>query len=194
MDELLVKYNDYMRLVDCKVEYKLENGQKIEFFYKEENFPHLIGLHKLKDLQLIQFWQDRNNKTVKLETLIRRIKNSTFTDSMVKSSAFFPQIKERYESFSYDNLTTLNYTNAVINFNPLMIKSKIKSDYLLYEVKQNNEYNHMGIALNKATGNRYVETFFHESTDMYINGQKTVKVKSFTLYDNNNDIIVVDSF
>lgn len=194
MDELLVKYNDYMRLVDCKVEYKLENGQKIEFFYKEENFPHLIGLHKLKDLQLIQFWQDRSNKTVKLETLIRKIKNSIFTDSMVKSSVFFPQIKERYESFSYDNLTTLNYTNAVINFNPIMIKSKIKSDYLLYEVKQNNEYNHMGIALNKATGNRYVETFFHESTDMYINGQKTVKVKSFTLYDNNNDIIVVDSF
>lgn len=44
MDELLVKYNDYMRLVDHKVQYILENEQKIEFTYKEENFAHLIGL------------------------------------------------------------------------------------------------------------------------------------------------------
>lgn len=99
MDELLVKYNDYMRLVDCKVEYKLENGQKIEFFYKEENFPHLIGLHKLKDLQLIQFWQDRSNKIVKLETLIKRIKNSTFTDSMLKSSFFSLKSKNDMKVF-----------------------------------------------------------------------------------------------
>ena len=34
---------------------------------------------------------------------------------MVKSSVFYPQIQERYENFSYDNLTTLNYTDAIIN-------------------------------------------------------------------------------
>lgn len=194
MDELLVKYNDYMRLVDCKAEYILENGQKIEFTYKEENFAHLIELHKLKDLQLIQFWLDKSNKKVKLETVIRRIKNSTFTAAMVKSSVFFSDIENRYESFSYDNLTTLNYTDAVINFNPTLIKSKIKSDYVLYEQNQNKEYNHMGIALDKTNGKRYVETFFHEPTDIYVNGQTIVKVKSFSLYDKNNSVIVVDSF
>lgn len=194
MDELLAKYNDYMRLIDCRAEYILENGQKIELLYKEENFAYLIGLHKLKDLQLIQFWLDKSNKKVKLETVIRRIKNSAFTDSMVKSSIFFSKIKDRYETFSFDNLTTLNYTDAIINFNPLLIKSKIKSDYIFYEEKQNGGYNHMGIAVDKMTGNRYVETFFHEPSNMYISGQKVVKVKSFTLYDKENNIIVVDSF
>lgn len=112
---------------------------------------------------------------------------------MVKSSVFFSVIKERYESFSYANLTTLNYTDAVVNFNPLLIKSKIKSDYILFEEK-NGEYNHMGIGLDLVHGKRYVETFFHEPTDLYIKGQTIVKVGRFTLYDQNNDIVVVDSF
>lgn len=135
MDDLLKKYNEFMLLENCRVEYKLSNGDVIEVTYLEENFAHLLGLHKLKDIQLIQFWLDKNNKRIKLKEVIRRIKNLTFTDAMVKSSVFYPDIQDRYESFSYENLTTLTYTDAVINFNPKVIKSKIKSDYLLFEEK-----------------------------------------------------------
>ena len=149
---------------------------------------------KLKDIQLIQFWQDKNNKTVKLKEVIRRIKNSSFTDAMVKSSIFYSDIKDRYESFSYDNLTTLTYTDAVIDFDPAIIKSKIKSDYLLFEKKNENEFNHLGIALDKKSGKRYVETFFNHPDAMYISGQKIVKVDSFTLYDAGGKIIVEDKF
>ena len=194
MDKLLEKYNDYMRLENCRAQYKLVNEQYIEFYYQEENFAHLLGLHKLKDIQLIQFWQDKNNKSVKLKEVIRRIKNSTFTDEMVTSSVFFPKIKERYDNFSYYNLTTLNYTDVIINFNPTIIKSKIKSDYLLFEKKNENEFNHLGIALDKKSGKRYVETFFNHPDAMYISGQKIVKVDSFTLYDAGGKIIVEDKF
>lgn len=194
MDKLLEKYNDYMRLENCRAQYKLVNEQYIEFYYQEENFAHLLGLHKLKDIQLIQFWQDKNNKSVKLKEVIRRIKNSIFTDEMVTSSVFFPKIKERYDNFSYDNLTTLNYTDVIINFNPTIIKSKIKSDYLLFEKKNENEFNHLGIALDKKSGKRYVETFFNHPDAMYISGQKIVKVDSFTLYDAGGKIIVEDKF
>ena len=194
MNDLLQKYNDYLRLKGCKAEYEFSDGTKLEVLYKEENFAHLLGLHKLKDIQLIQFWLDKSNKTVKLQTVIKRIKNEIFTDEMVKNSCFYPLIKNRYESFSYDNLTTLNYTDAVINFNPTLINSKIKSDYILFEERPTNEYNHMGIALDTKSGTRYIETFFHQSTDMYISGQEVVKVKKFTLYDANNNIVVVDSF
>ena len=108
MDELLHKYKEYMRLENCRAEYRLVNGQKIEVVYKEENFAHLLGLHKLKDIQLIQFWLDKKNKTVKLKEVLRRIKNSTFTDAQVKSSVFYPVIQDRYESFSYENLQIQN--------------------------------------------------------------------------------------
>ena len=62
MDDLLRKYMEYMRLENCRAEYLLANGQTIESIYKEENFAHLLGLHKLIDIQIIQFWQDRSNK------------------------------------------------------------------------------------------------------------------------------------
>ena len=194
MDKLLEKYNDYMRLENCRAVYALANRQSIEVSYKEENFAHLLGLHKLKDIQLVQFWQDKSNKTVKLKDVIRKIKNSSFTDAMVQSSIFYPQIKERYESFSYENLTTLNYTDAVINFNPIIIKSKIKSDYLLFEENSKKEFKHLGIAIDKKSGKRYFETFFHHPNDMYIAGQKIVKVEHFTLYDASGKIIVEDKF
>lgn len=192
MDDLLKKYTEYMRLENCRAEYKFVNGEAIEIIYKEENFAHLLGLHKLKDIQLIQFWLDKNNKKIKLKEVIRRIKNATFTDAQVRASVFYPKIQERYENFSYENLTTLTYTDAVVNFDPKKIKSKIKSDYLLFEKK--NGFNHLGIALDQKTGNRYIETFFHQPDDMYIAGQNIVGVRGFALYDSENKIIVEDSF
>lgn len=194
MDNLLQKYNDYIRLKNCRAEYQLSNGTFIQVTYKEENFIHLLGLHKLADIQLIQLFNDKSNKIVKSKYIISRIKKAKFTDAMVKSSVFYTDIAERYNNFSYDYLTTLTYTDAVINFNPAIINSKIKSDYLLFEETANKEYNHLGIALDKSTGNRYMETFFHQKTDMYISGQTIVKVEQFTLYSPDNKIIITDSF
>ena len=194
MDGLLQKYNDYKRLKNCRAEYVLSNEMMIDFTYKEDNFIHLLGLHKLKDIQTIQMFNDKDNKKVQTRYIISRIKKSRFTDAMVKSSVFYEEIAERYESFTYENLITLTYTDAVINFDPKRINSKIKSDYLLFEEKENHEYNHLGIAKDPISNKRYIETFFHQSTDMYIQNQQLVKVKSFTLYSPDNQIIVTDSF
>lgn len=131
MNDLLQKYNDYIRLKNCRAEYMLSNGTIINVTYKEENFVHLLGLHKLIDIQLVQLFNDKNNKKVRAKYIISRIKKAKFTDAMVKNSVFYKDIEERYENFSYDNLTTLTYTDAVINFNPAIIKSKIKSDYAI---------------------------------------------------------------
>lgn len=163
MDLLLQKYNDYMRLVGCKVKYELIDGTVIEVVYREENFLHLLGLHKVVDIQLIQFWLDRTNRTVKLMDVIKGIKNGTLTD-------------------------------AIVDFNASLIHSKISSDYILFEEKKKGEYNHMGIAKDAVSGSRYVETFFHESSDKYIAGQKTVKVKSYKVYDISGNVLFEDSF
>ncbi len=163
MNDLLQKYNDYMRLKDCRAEYTLSNGLSINFTYKEETFIHLLGLHKLIDTQMIQLFNDKANKKVQTKYIISRIKKARFTD-------------------------------AIINFNPTLIKSKIKSDYLLFEKKSDSGYNHLGIAKDSKTGERYIETFFHQPTDMYLSGQTIVKVQNFTLYTPNNQMIVSDSF
>lgn len=193
MNKLLEKYNDYMKLVGCKVHYELTNNYIINFIYKKENFLHLLGLHKLIDLQIVQFWLDMDNKSVKNNDVIKKIKNETFSDKHIKLSVHYDEIQERYESFNYNNLTTLNYTDAIINFNPKLINSSLKSDYMLFEKTQNNEYNYMGIAFDKSINTRYVETFFHRKSDDYIAGQKIEKISRFTIYDKNGKIIIDDN-
>lgn len=135
MNDLQKKYFEYMKLIGCVVEYELADGTFIQFSYEEKNFAHLLGLHKLTDVQLVQFWLDRNNRAVKLDDVLRRIRNGSFTDAMVKASVFYSKIQERYESFSYDNLTTLNYIDVIIDFDSTKMPSKIRSDYLLFEKK-----------------------------------------------------------
>ena len=193
MNSLLKKYNDYMRLKGCTVEYTLQDGSKVTFAYDEKAFLHLLGLHKLSDLQLIQFWQDKNNKTVKLNTVLQRIKKEKFTDSDVQSSVHFHKIQDRYDSFCYENLTTLNYTDAIIDFNPARLNSKLRSNYILFEEKNTGEYNHMGIAADPS-GYNYVESFFHETSDKYISGQHIIPIKTFRIIEPNGRILVEDSF
>lgn len=67
-----------MRLKNCRAEYLLSNGLIIDFTYKEENFIHLLGLHKLTDIQLIQLFNDKNNKVVQTKYIINRIKKGRF--------------------------------------------------------------------------------------------------------------------
>ena len=100
MDGLLQKYNEYIRLKNCRAEYRLSNGEILDFTYKEENFIHLIGLHKLIDIQMIQLLNDKSNKIVKTGYIISRIKKGRLTDEMVKKSSFYKEISDRYDKFS----------------------------------------------------------------------------------------------
>jgi len=193
MNPLLEKYQDYMRLNGCTASYLLKNGTSITVPFLEENFLHLLGIHKLTDIQIVQFWLDRRIRTVKLRDVIRAITNESLTDSMVRSSVHFSSIADRYANFSYDSLTTLSYTDAIINFNSSLAHSQIKSDYLLFEQKGTG-YNHLGIAVDPVSGLRYVETFFNEATDQYIKGQTIEPIVEYTIYDPNQNPIVTDKF
>lgn len=194
MNALLEKYNDYIRLKGCTIEYEFYDGTSIKTSYAEEAFLHLLGLHKLDDIQIIQFWIDVNNKTVKRRDVIKQIIDEKLTDKVVRSSTKFSFIQDRYEYFCYDNLTTLNYTDAVINFNPAVINSSLKADYILFEERPQKEYNHMTIAFDQAGGYRYVESFFHEPSMKYITGQSIVKVKRFAIKNADGSVIVEDTF
>lgn len=194
MDLLQEKYNDYIKLVGCQAVYQLENGLQIEYTYKRENFVHLIGLHKLDDILLISMFNDKSNLKVNTRTVMANIRKGKLTDAMVKQSSFFSMIQDRYNSFNYDNLTTLNYTDAVIDFDASLIPSKLKSDYLLFEERPSGEFNHLGVALDNVNGVRYAETFIHCASDLYVRNQNVVKVKNFKLTDKNGNTIVSDEF
>ena len=194
MDGLHFKYNEYMRLDQCTVEYTFSDGSSVSVRFTETGFLHLLGLHKLVDIQDIQFWQDKNNRKVHAGDVIRKIKNEQLTETTIKSSVFFTKIADRYNSFTYDNLTTLAYTDAIIDFDATKIKSKLLSDYILFEERPAGEYNHLGIAKDNKTNKRYFETFIHDKSQGYLLNQKIVKIKSMTIYNPSGNTIVTDSF
>ena len=77
----------------------------------------MIGLHKLVHIPLIGQFNDISNTTVSAKFLISKIKKeSQLTESTIKNSVYFPDIAQRYQNFSKENLLTLTYTDAFVVF------------------------------------------------------------------------------
>ncbi len=193
MNLLLEKYNEYKSIVNFRMIYELENEDTIDVKLNKNNFPHLIGLHKLIDIPVIRQFNDLNNKTVSARYIISKIKKEDLlTDSIIRASTYFADIEDRYNNFSKNNFLSLSYTDAIIDFNPKLIGSSLKSDYILFE-KYNKGYNHMCIAIDSLCKN-YAESFFYEPSDKYINRQSIVKVSKISILDNKGNEFVNDEF
>ena len=131
MNGLLEKFNEYKSIVNYQVEYEFDNGDTIEFKLKQTDFPHLIGLHKLIDIPVIRQFNDKKNVTVSARYILSRIKKEELlTESILKKSVYFPTIEQRYEKFSRENILTISYTDAIIDFNAKLIGSNLKANYI----------------------------------------------------------------
>ena len=161
MNELLKKFNEYKDISNYLIKYTLVNGTIIKFKLKKTDFPHLIGLHKLVDIPIIGQFNDISNTTISAKFLISKIKKEKLlTENIIKNSIHFPSIEQRYYNFSKNNLLTLSYTDVIVDFNPSLIGSKLKGDYILFENQKSRGYNYLSVAKD-AKQIRYVESFFY---------------------------------
>lgn len=55
---------------------------------------------------------------------------------------------------------TLTYTDAIVDFNPLLIGSKLHGDYILFEKQKPQGYSYLSVAKD-AHSKRYAESFFY---------------------------------
>ena len=192
MNELLEKFNEYKDISNYRIKYTLDNGDTIEFKLKQTDFPHLIGLHKLVDIPLIGQFNDSSNPTVSAKFLLSKIKKeSQLTETTVKASAYFSDIEQRYNNFSKENLLTLSYTDAIVDFDPTLIGSRLKGDYILFEDKKPLGYNYLSVA-EDSSHKRYAESFFYNPTDSYIRNQTIVKVCKVEIYDAQGNLYLED--
>lgn len=193
MNQLLMKFNDYKSVVNYRVIYEFEDGTVIEFKPKQTDFPHLIGLHKLVDIPLIRQFNDKNNATVSAKFLISKIKKEVMlTDSIVRKSSYFKNIEERYNMFTRENVLSLSYTDVIIDFNASVIGSSLNAKYVLYEKKDSGGYNHLCIAENSKL-ERYLESFFYNRTDLYLQKQKRIKIRNVKIFDNKGKLYLEDT-
>ena len=191
MNKLLEKFNEYKSIVNYKIVYEFENGNTIEFVPKQTDFPHLIGLHKLVDIPIIRQFNDKNNQTVSAKFLISKIKKETIlTDDVIKNSAYFSKIEDRYNRFNKENILSLSYTDVV--FNPALIGSDLKAKYVLFEEKEDGCYNHLCVA--EASANKkYLESFFYEPSDLYIRNQIQIRIKNVKIFDDKGNVFLEDT-
>ena len=174
MNQLLDKFNEYKSIVNYCMEYIFEDDSVISFKLKQTDFPHLLGLHKLIDIPVIRQFNDKNNLVVGERYINSKIKKQELlTENIIRKSIYFPDIEVRFNSFSKENILTMSYTDAIVDFNATLIGSNLNAKYILFEKKMQG-YNHLCVA-EDGNGKQYAESFFYNSSDLYLRNQKTIK-------------------
>ena len=192
MNQLLDKFNEYKSIVNYRMEYIFEDDSVISFKLKQTDFPHLLGLHKLIDIPIIRQFNDKNNLVISAKFINSKIKKQELlTENIIKRSIYYPEIELRFNNFSKENILTMSYADAIVDFNASLIDSNLKAKYILFE-KEMQGYNHLCIA-EDGHGKQYAESFFYDSTDLYLRNQKTIKVKCIRIYDNFGDLYFEDA-
>ena len=192
MSGLKAKFEDFLKITDFKMHYEFCNGFLLEFQFKKTNFPHMAGLHKLKDMSLIQTYLGKQGFA---NQIISKIKKGSLTETDIKASKYFPLIQKRYEEFTLENLFGLSYNDVIIDFDVTKLaRSKLKNTkFILFEKNINQENRHLCIAGNQSDG-FYPETFFFEPSDYYIKNQVLEKIKTFQIIKADGSIYFEDSF
>ena len=174
MSGLRAKFNEFEQILHYKMRYEFYSGFVLEFRFVKTNFVHLVGLHKLKDINLIQIYAAKKGFA---SQIISRIQKGDLTEEEIKTSKYFPLIKNRYEDFTFENIFCLSYTDVIIDFDITKLKQSklVNTKFILYEKKQNGN-RQLCIAGDSKNG-YYPETFFFEPKDYYIKNQKHEKNK-----------------
>lgn len=172
--------------------YTFYNGFILEFEFKKTNFPHMAGLHKLKDINIIQTYLGKQGFA---NQILSKIKKGALTEADIRTSKYFPGIQKRYEEFTLENLFSLSYSDVIIDFDiTKLAKSRLKNTkFILVEKNKNQENRHLCIAGNQ-TGGFYPETFFFESSDYYVKNQTLEKIKQFQIIKADGSIYFEDNF
>ena len=188
MDLLHAKFENFKELNNYVFKYFLDDGNTLSFRMTQYCFPHLVGLQKLTDIPVIVSFNDQSQPKISAKYINGLIKKEVIlTDESLRKSAHFSEIEDRYNFLTKENLLSVCFNEVIIDFNPSLAYSKLKSAFLLVENK-NGGYIHLGL---KRTNNEFVpETFFFRNDDFYIRNQIKIAVKRIEIYDGKKQLIL----
>ena len=81
---LLDKFEEFKTIVGYIFEYEFETGGTVSFKLKQTDFPHLIGLHKLIDLPIIQAFNDISRPDYSAKYILSQIKKERYLKNQNK--------------------------------------------------------------------------------------------------------------
>lgn len=181
MDKISKSISTYEKLINKKYIYELLNGNLLEVNFKKENFPHMIGFHKLIDIKV---FNRLNNKTIKGDIVFKMVKNKKIEVEKIINSPNYKKIEKRVNNFH--KINELVFNKVIYDFDRRKVRTKIQADLLLYTI-ENGLYIHLFLVKNKF--NKYVPmTFIIEEDDKYVKGQQDFRISKLSIKEKNKDI------
>ena len=157
----------------------------IKVVFEPKHFHHIIGLHKLTDLDIF-------NASLSKEKMFFKIKDKLITDTDIEKSCFYPDIADRLKYVSLlENIFDTN--DFVIRFNKNMAKSSINADYVItYEIESAKL--HIFLKKYEDSNECYIRSFFacDKTNDTYTHGQKKYKIIKNIKYIDGQEFVLVD--
>ena len=177
--DLQVLAVEYEKLLDQEIFFMLDNGEAVQLQFKRDNFFHLLGFHKLKDVSVIKAIEEA---TLDKATFLKYIRSGEITytslDIEIDKKVSNPVIhikdteykedliditENRFNYFSAEMITTLLKHNPIIDFCVEESESTIKADKIFFKLMTlENKHLNLFIGLDQATGKHYPITFFLE--------------------------------
>ncbi len=169
MDKLKQSALAFAKLLEF--EYDFVAGSKhtlINFtlFFKEIHFMHLIGLHKLVDLQL---------KRYSKEKMYELIINDELTYEDIQKSEFFSEISDRIDLFPKLE-KALDSHELIIKYNSGFAKGTvIQASYIIICTVEDSTI-HFFIDYDMKCEKYFGRSFFGRTDDKFIKGQQKFKI------------------
>lgn len=176
MDALTAALTIYERLLNKDFYItiaKNEDKRILHLVFKKANFPHLLGITKLKDLAKIN--------GAKPAALYNKIKRGEITWEYLTKSNIFADIEERIHDFArvVQIIQNLRNRKIIIQFNPKRAGTLIEADYLMYS-QEGLEYLYLFLVKElgrDAQDNQYVPmSFFCTTNYRYLQNQTVYNV------------------
>lgn len=118
-------FNFYKKEICCfSYKYILENNIEIILSFKEENFSHLLGLHKFKKIDSYKLSEEINRDILSGKIILKELisnENKVMTPELKDRIVYFPLLKK-----------LLHNTNTALEYNiNSSFNTKIKFSFLL---------------------------------------------------------------
>jgi len=164
----------YAKLLGKIYRYTLENGLVIQVQFAPGYFHHLLGLQKIKDVDLVIKGPQNSPNYI-----FRNILDGLITMDDIKKSRFFDEIDARLRHFNQIN-RLIEFNKIIVDFDPSLINSKLnKADYILFKRSNDNLFlNLFLMADEKAPAMHVPLTFLPDKTDYYTYGQTVINIIS----------------
>lgn len=169
MDELKQSAVSFGKLF--QYEYQLVAGSKkklidITIAFCKENYMHLVGLHKLTDIQLQRYSKEK---------IYDMIMSGELTYQDIKKSVFFSEVENRIKYFPL--------LEQILDSNEIMIKYKrgftagtvIAAKYIIV-YNHEDTILHFFIDQNQESGKYVGKSFFNRTDEKFLVGQQTFKI------------------